>query len=77
MELKSTQKQAIAAKQNVHSLTINRADLTDAGMKISSLYSNIRSPFEQVFTKQSLIMVPANLLKQLAQLQLAVRIVSS
>ena len=31
VELKSTQKQAISAKQNVHSLTINRADQTDAG----------------------------------------------
>ena len=32
VELKSTQKQTIAAKQNVHSLTINRADQTDGGV---------------------------------------------
>ena len=32
VELKSTQKQTIAAKQNVHTLTINRADQTDAGI---------------------------------------------
>ena len=31
VELKSTQKQTIAAKQNVHSLTVTRADITDAG----------------------------------------------
>ncbi|CAF5143784.1 unnamed protein product, partial [Rotaria sp. Silwood1] len=32
IELKSTQKQAITAKQNIHILTINRTDQTDAGM---------------------------------------------
>ncbi|CAF1491714.1 unnamed protein product, partial [Adineta ricciae] len=32
VELKSTQKQAIAVKQNVHTLTINRTDATDAGV---------------------------------------------
>ncbi len=32
VELKSTQKQTISSKQNVHSLTINRADQTDAGI---------------------------------------------
>ncbi|CAF0916357.1 unnamed protein product [Adineta ricciae] len=32
IELKSTQKQAISSKQNVHSLTINRTDQTDAGV---------------------------------------------
>jgi hypothetical protein len=31
VELKSTQKQAIAAKQNIHTLTVNRTDQTDAG----------------------------------------------
>jgi hypothetical protein len=36
-ELRSTQKQTIAIKQNVHSLTINRTDLTDAGIKRSDL----------------------------------------
>jgi hypothetical protein len=30
-EIRSTQKQAIAVKQNLHTLTINRADQTDAG----------------------------------------------
>ena len=30
-ELRSTQKQTIAVKQNIHTLTVNRADLTDAG----------------------------------------------
>ncbi|CAF3618249.1 unnamed protein product [Rotaria sordida] len=32
IELKSTQKQTISSKQNVHSLTVTRADLTDAGV---------------------------------------------
>jgi hypothetical protein len=32
VELKSTQKQAIASKLNVHTLTVNRADQTDAGI---------------------------------------------
>ncbi|CAF2489671.1 unnamed protein product [Rotaria sp. Silwood2] len=32
IELKSTQKQTISSKQNVHSLTVNRADQTDAGV---------------------------------------------
>jgi hypothetical protein len=41
VELKSTQKQAITAKQNVHSLTINRADQTDAGRNIFDLHSNL------------------------------------
>ena len=31
VELKSTQKQAITAKQNIHTLTVNRTDQTDAG----------------------------------------------
>jgi hypothetical protein len=41
VELKSTQKQAIAAKQNVHSLTINRADQTDAGRNSFNLSTNL------------------------------------
>ena len=32
VELKSTQKQSISTKGNVHSLTVNRADQTDAGI---------------------------------------------
>ncbi|CAM4905811.1 unnamed protein product [Rotaria socialis] len=32
IELKSTQKQSMSSKQNIHTLTINRTDLTDAGV---------------------------------------------
>ena len=35
-EIRSTQKQAIASKQNVHTLTVNRADLTDGGECLSA-----------------------------------------
>ena len=41
VELKSTQKQAIAANKNVHSLTINRADQTDAGKNSFNLPTNL------------------------------------
>ena len=41
VELKSTQKQAIAAKQNVHTLTVNRTDQTDAGMSTIILHLHI------------------------------------
>ena len=38
VELKSTQKQTITSKQNIHTLTVNRTDQTDAGNFIFLIY---------------------------------------
>ena len=64
IELKSTQKQAISSKQNVHSLTINRTDQTDAGKFLFFSFETSSSALlSKVFTKLSLITVPVNQLK--------------
>ncbi len=77
VELKSTQKQTIASKQNVHSLTINRTDQTDAGRFFFSSIEFHYSSLSQVFTKQSLIMALVKQLKQPVHLLLAVCIIYS
>ncbi|CAF1262379.1 unnamed protein product, partial [Rotaria sordida] len=50
IELKSTQKQAITAKQNIHTLTINRADQTDAGVYKAVADNGTGTPVETTCT---------------------------
>jgi len=50
VELKSTQKQTIATKQNVHSLTINRADQTDGGVYKAVADNGTGKPIETTCT---------------------------
>jgi len=50
IELKSTQKQAIVAKQNVHTLTINRTDQTDAGVYKAVAENGTGTPIETTCT---------------------------
>ncbi|CAF4747141.1 unnamed protein product, partial [Rotaria sp. Silwood1] len=50
IELKSTQKQAITAKQNIHILTINRTDQTDAGVYKAVADNGTGTPVETTCT---------------------------
>jgi len=50
VELKSTQKQTISSKQNVHSLTINRTDQTDAGIYKAIADNGTGKPVETTCT---------------------------
>ena len=64
-EIRSTQKQAIASKLNVHTLTVNRADQTDSGE--CSLVNKVAfadCSLAQVFTKQWLTTAPVHQWKQ-------------
>ncbi|CAF4356576.1 unnamed protein product, partial [Adineta steineri] len=48
VELKSTQKQAIVVKQNVHTLTVNRTDTTDAGVYKAVADNGTGTPIETI-----------------------------
>ncbi len=50
IELKSTQKQTITAKQNLHTLTVNRTDQTDAGIYKAVADNGTGKPVETTCT---------------------------